>query len=63
MEFGAALFPKMAQHSTFEVRPESNCIDVQVAGDQASCYGVNLAFAGFGVRLGLFGPSFLEVVR
>jgi hypothetical protein len=33
----------------FRVGPESNCIDVGLAEDQASCCGVNLAFAGFGV--------------
>jgi len=30
------------------VNLESNCIDIWLAGDHASCYGVNLAFAGFG---------------
>jgi hypothetical protein len=41
----------------FRVGPESNCIDVGLAEDQASCCGVNLAFAGFGVWFFLRDPA------
>jgi hypothetical protein len=48
---------EMVQDSTFGVNPESNRIDVRAAGEFASCYGVNLAFAAFGCGL------FLQVVK
>jgi hypothetical protein len=39
----------MVQGSTFEGNPESIRIDARVAGEFASCYGVNLAVSVFGV--------------
>ena len=45
--------PKMGKVEYFRVGPGSNGVDVRVEEDQASCCGVNLAFAGFG-GCGLF---------
>jgi len=41
-------FFKMERDSTFEMNPESICIDVRVSRELASCSGVNLVIAGFG---------------
>jgi hypothetical protein len=39
---------KMGKRSYFGVDLETNWIDVWLGMDHASCYGVNLAFDGFG---------------
>ncbi len=40
-------FPKMGWDSDFGAKRGANCLAVWAAGDQASCSGVNLVFAGF----------------
>lgn len=45
---------KMERGSTFVINAALNCMDVRGAGSQASCYGVNLACAGFGVGVDIF---------
>ena len=40
----------------------SNCIDVRLAGDQASCCGVNLAFRRFWGLLGLFSARSCQIL-
>jgi hypothetical protein len=42
----------MGQEKYFRANRGPNCMDVRVAKAQASCCGVNLAVAGFGVGLG-----------
>ena len=49
---------KMVQDGTFGVTPASSRMDVQVAGEFASCCGVNLAFAALGVWF--FFPQVLK---
>jgi hypothetical protein len=39
----------MAQGQYFGVESESIRVDFRVGGEHASCYGVNLAFAGLGM--------------
>jgi hypothetical protein len=49
--------PKMGQEDYFRVNRGPNRMDSRVAGAHASCYGVNLDFAGWGfggVVLGVF---------
>src|ERR1700685_582589 len=49
----AEFYPKMAQVQYFWCGLESIRSDVGAAGGQASCCGVNLAVAGFGVGVAL----------
>jgi hypothetical protein len=49
---GFSVVPKMGQEKYFRANRGPNCMDVRVAKAQASCCGVNLAVAGFGVGLG-----------
>ena len=46
---------KLALDRYFGVDRASNRVDVRAAGGQASCCGVNLAFAGLGVGGGFVG--------
>ena len=39
----------MGQEGYFRVEPRIECVDVRVAGELASCCGVNLAFAASGL--------------
>jgi hypothetical protein len=45
----------MGQAEYFRVKREPNRVDRRVAGELASCSGVNLAVAGSGVRGVAFG--------
>ena len=57
----------MVRGQYFLMSPVSICIDVRAAAEFASCYGVNLAFGGFGLGFfGLFrrlGIGFFEGVK
>ena len=46
---------KLALDRYFGVDRASNRVDVRAAGGQASCCGVNLAFAAFGLGVGWVG--------
>jgi hypothetical protein len=48
-EIEGILFPKRSREVLFGVNPEANHIDIRVTEGEASCCGVNLAFAGLGV--------------
>jgi hypothetical protein len=50
---GQRRFFKMGQGDYFSVDGGEICIDVSAAGDEATCCGVNLAFAGLGVVVGV----------
>ena len=43
------LVPTMGQAQYFGISRGSNLVDAGMAGDHATCYGVNLAVAGLGV--------------
>jgi hypothetical protein len=55
--------PKMGQEDYIRVNRGPNRMDSRVAGAHASCYGVNLASAGLGVRRSSFGRVSLQAVR
>jgi hypothetical protein len=57
---GGSAFPKWEKRSDFGVVRESIRMDVRVAGEQASCCGVNLALSGLGV--GCFSSSGWEAL-
>ena len=52
---------KTGKEQYFGVNRKSNCIDLWMGWESATCCGVNLAFAGFRVDLLFFLP-FLKLV-
>ena len=57
---GPSTAPKMGQARYFGIDRGSNLVDAGMAGDHATCYGVNLAVRGLGVGFRAWGHVLLR---